>query len=142
VWDLETGRELCAFLGHAGAVNSLAFSPDGATVVSCCMFDRQFRKGKIRFWDPRTGEELPIELQTHPGPCGSVAFSPNGRRVVAASLNGFLVLIDPATGEEVLAFRAHGSEAMCAVFDCEGRRIVSGGHDTLLKLWESSVGEQ
>jgi WD40 repeat protein len=34
VWDVETGRELAVFQGHAEAVTSLAFAPDGRTLAS------------------------------------------------------------------------------------------------------------
>ena len=34
IWDLATGRELRRFEGHRGAVNAVAFTPDGRSVVS------------------------------------------------------------------------------------------------------------
>ncbi len=34
VWDLATARELRRFADHRGAVNAVAFTPDGRSVVS------------------------------------------------------------------------------------------------------------
>ena len=34
IWDLATGREVRRFEGHRGAVNAVAFTPDGRSVVS------------------------------------------------------------------------------------------------------------
>src|SRR5262249_57324266 len=34
VWDAETGQEVLSLKGHTGAVNSVAFSPDGKRLVS------------------------------------------------------------------------------------------------------------
>jgi WD40 repeat protein len=34
LWDLATGQERMVLTGHAGGANSVAFSPDGATMTS------------------------------------------------------------------------------------------------------------
>jgi predicted amidohydrolase len=34
VWDVASGRELAAFQGHSGAINSMAVAPDGKTVAT------------------------------------------------------------------------------------------------------------
>jgi WD40 repeat protein len=34
VWDVETGRELLVLTGHTGAVNQVAFTPDGAQLLT------------------------------------------------------------------------------------------------------------
>src|SRR5262249_49946328 len=34
LWEVATGKELRAFTGHSGPIKSVAFSPDGRTVLS------------------------------------------------------------------------------------------------------------
>ena len=51
LWDVATGRELHIFRGHATSVYSLAFAPDGKTLVSSGW-------GTIKLWDVETGREL------------------------------------------------------------------------------------
>src|SRR5262249_19783707 len=34
LWSLQTGARVCRFPGHRGTVNSLAFLPDGTTLIS------------------------------------------------------------------------------------------------------------
>jgi WD40 repeat protein len=34
LWDTETVEEIAQFKGHSGFVNSIAFSPDGKTLLS------------------------------------------------------------------------------------------------------------
>ena len=45
LWDLGTGRELARWEGHEAEVTALAFSPDGALLVSGA------RDGTVRVWD-------------------------------------------------------------------------------------------
>ena len=35
LWDVQSGKELRAFTGHATWVSSVAFSPDGMQVLTC-----------------------------------------------------------------------------------------------------------
>ena len=64
--------------GHTGAVNSVAFSPNGKQVVSGSSDET------VRLWDAATGAALQT-LEGHTGEVSSVAFSPNGKQVVSGS---------------------------------------------------------
>src|SRR5262249_36691593 len=94
LWDLETGKELRRFVGHAHPVLGVAFSPDGRQALSCGV------DATIRSWDVETGKEL-HRFVGHTGPVTAVAFAPDGRRAVSGSHDGTVRLWDPATGKEV-----------------------------------------
>jgi WD40 repeat protein len=51
VWDVATGEEKAKLEGHSDGVLSVAFSPDGKTVVSGS------EDKTIRVWNVATGEE-------------------------------------------------------------------------------------
>ena len=52
MWDAKTGKELFALKGHARHVSSVAFSPDGARIASCCF------ELTTRIWDAKDGTPL------------------------------------------------------------------------------------
>ena len=60
IWDSATGKELFALKGHAGAVTSVAFSPDGQRLASASADQT------VKIWDSATGKEL-FALKGHAG---------------------------------------------------------------------------
>src|SRR6185503_14064641 len=85
LWDVQTGALQRTLIGHQGSVYSIAFSPDGSTIVSGSNDDT------IKFWNVRTGTLQRTVTQTN-DTVYSVAFSPNGRTVVSGSYNKTVAL--------------------------------------------------
>ena len=77
--------------GHAGRVSSVAFSPDGRSVVS-----RSWDM-TARLWDAATGAPLQT-LEGYSAHVSSVAFFPDGRSVSSGSLDEMVRLWDTGTG--------------------------------------------
>ena len=75
IWDLETGAEIVPLEGHTDAVASLAFSKDGATVLTGS------HDKTIRLWSAETGETIRT-LEGHTEAVNSAAFSNDGTLVV------------------------------------------------------------
>jgi WD40 repeat protein len=78
LWDPATGRLLRQITGHLGAVQSLAFSPDGKRVTAGC------RDARTRVWDVATGERLP-QIRGEGAWFRSTAFSADGKTLLVAS---------------------------------------------------------
>ena len=75
VLDAATGVQL-ARLDHDGAVNAVAFRPDGEAGGYTISDDHS-----ARVFDPVTGAEVVLLAQD--GPVNAVAFSPDGTRVAS-----------------------------------------------------------
>lgn len=87
-------------VGHRGAVLTVAYAPDGATLLSCA------KDAATRLWDTRTGETLVIL----PGvsSTGDVQFSADGTRAALSShdaLGVILEIIRPTVVREFAAAR-------------------------------------
>ena len=80
--------------GHTSYVNSVAFSADGARIVSGS------GDNTVRVWDAATGQPVHV-LEGHTGGVWSVAFSADGARIVSGSVDGARIVWDAATGQPV-----------------------------------------
>ena len=74
--------------GHADWVWSVAFSPDGKTLVSGS------NDGTVRLWDVTTQQQIGDPLNGHDGVIRSVAFSPDGKTLVSGGADGTARLWD------------------------------------------------
>jgi tetratricopeptide (TPR) repeat protein len=82
--------------GHQGSVTSVAFSPDGKTIVSGS-YDKT-----IRLWDTSSGKLLGTPLEGHDSEVNAVAFSPDGKTIVSGSSDDTIRLWPGGTWQDWL----------------------------------------
>src|SRR5207244_2254196 len=85
------GKELRAFKGHGSSITSVAFSRDGARVLTGSL------DNTACLWDGATGKAIRA-FTGHEETVTSVAFSRDGARVLTGSLDKTDRLWDAATG--------------------------------------------
>ena len=137
LWDAQTGQPIGEPLqGHQDGVNSVAFSPNGQCIVSGSS------DGTLRLWDAQTGQPIGEPLRGHEGLVESVAFSPDGKHIVSVGgWDQMVRLWDVETGL-LIGQPLQSQDAVYSVaFSPDGQRIVSGGADTTLRLWNSLNGQ-
>jgi WD40 repeat protein len=117
------------YSSFTGAVNSLAFAPDGRKLAS------GHYDGAIRLWDAIAGTLLG-EFQTE-GVVESLVFSPDGS--LLASGSGYsdhsVRLWDADTGELLRQLEGHTGAVDSLVFSSLGEFLASGSYDGTLRLW-------
>ena len=126
---------ILTFSGHTGAVNSVAFSPDGKWVLTGSS------DGTAKLWDAKSGALIGTS-RVHTAAVNSVAFSPDGKRIITGSSDNTAKMLDAETGMEIRTFRSHTDRVTCVVFSPDGSKILSGSFDSRAKLWDAETGEQ
>jgi len=76
----DVGQKPLTLTGHASAVISVTFSPDGQWLASASN-DRT-----VKVWGATSGQEA-LTLKGHTGLVYSVAFSPDGKRLASAGID-------------------------------------------------------
>jgi WD40 repeat protein len=71
------------------------------------------------------------------------ALSPDGTRVARADLEGYLRVLNAATGTPVLpAIRASANYLYSVAWSSDGSRLVTAGSDGTVRLYDTSSGRQ
>ncbi len=138
--NLATGKLTATIRGHVGQVYSLAFSPDGKTLVSGGGETTQLT---IQFWDVASGKNtqaLRDDDKILPWPT-SLAFSPDGK-VLASGHWMAVKLWDVGTGRRTAALDGHNDEYVDSVaFSPDGQTLASAGAEGEINLWEVASGK-
>ena len=144
--NLATGATVRTFPAeHAVQVNALAFSPDGAQLIS------GDNSGKAALWNLANAAVL--FRYTHPSAVNAVAFSPtNPQRVATGSSDNYARLWSTVTGALVQEFgpvfnagvliAGHAGPVNALAFSADGSIIATGSDDKRVKLWRVSNGTE
>ena len=116
-----------------GSIGSVAFSPDGNTIVSC-------GGNNIHLWDSGTNQFLET-LIGHTESVNSVVFSPDGETIVSVSDDGTIRLWNVNTRKPLKTLMAHADSVNSVVFSSDGETIASAGNDRTVRLWNANTGK-
>lgn len=123
--------------GHSTWVKAVAFSTDGANVVSggC--------DGKITFWDPAAEMPVPIRsLEAHKGWVRSLDVSPDGKLLASGGNDNAVRLWDMTNGTLVREFLGHTKHVYSVAFHPQGQFLLSGDLAGGLKQWDVASGKE
>ena len=134
LWDGRTGELLGRPETFADGVSSMAFSPDGSTLVWA-------EGSRILAWDARTGVLRFPEFGRLSSSITSIAFSPDGATLASGSRNTSIGLWDVRARENTQIFFAHKGGVTSVAFSADGLMLASGGRDKTVRLWDARTGE-
>ncbi|KAF7978475.1 hypothetical protein HWV62_45603 [Athelia sp. TMB] len=119
------------YTGHATAVRSAAFSPDGRRIASGS------DDGSVHIWDAETGLLVAAPIHGHAVAVYSIVFSLGGHRMASGSSDGTVCIWDAEKGVLVAGpFIGHTGTVYSVAFSPDGRRLASGSADRTVRIWD------
>jgi WD40 repeat protein len=127
-YTIATGHLARQLAAPGGVLRSVAWSPDGGSLLVTAFYDANAHL--VRAADGTEIRRFPVEREG-----AAVAFAPNGRRVAVASDTGTVALfaLDADAPAHVLPGRA-------TALAFAGGRLVAGGRDGVLRVWDVDTG--
>ncbi|WP_242056299.1 WD40 repeat domain-containing protein [Nostoc sp. FACHB-152] len=136
LWDLSKGELIDTLSeypwivsGLVDDVNSIAFSPDGHTLVSVGA------DSKVKIWHVGALELLDI-LHKHNGAVRCVAFTPDGRMVATGGDDRKVLFWDLMERQVAIALSLDDTAAHCLALSRDGKTLVTGSYRKI-KVWHT-----
>ena len=142
--DAQTFIQLGVLMDEADRpddnVESIAFSPDGLTLVS------GHDDGMMTVWDVRQMRKT-LSFRAHEadwtkgssGKVSSLAYHPGGEALASAGDDGIIKLWDANTWKELTALNGHADGVSSIAFDFWGKFLASGGYDGIVRIWDVAM---
>jgi cytochrome c len=113
-------------------LNTVAVAPDGEIVTAGA-------DGKVYLLS--AAGELQGEIEAAQTPIIAIALSPDGRLIAAAGIRGSVALIDRASRKLERTLVGPGLPVWSAAFFPDGRTLLTGGADRMIRRWDAVSGE-
>jgi WD40 repeat protein/uncharacterized caspase-like protein len=127
--------EVVPIISHSESIRSVAFSPDGARIVT------SGADHTVKLWDVHTGRLIRTWGRQVTGNWPVARISPDGKQVAIGSRDKLVRLWDASSGRLVQSFAGHTDDIVNVVFSPDGTRLASASTDGSIKLWNVATGQ-
>ena len=128
LWDVATGKDIILLTrAHVGPITSVALSFNGHVAISA-------GDDACKLWDLDNGDEL-NQLDAHRMPVRASAFVPGDRYAITVGADGTAAIWDMNGRKLLTQWDAHDAAIQC-VHAVDTRRIMTGGADGLVRVWD------
>ena len=134
LWDTTSGKMLQK-LSFDGDPRKLTWSPDGKTISV------SYYSG-LRTIFGIEADRLEKREESKEAAIVYGDFTPDGSRFVSSVFGQSIDICDARTGHFEFSLPAHNGHTKCIAFDASGRRMVTGGGDNRVRVWDLSHDTQ
>ncbi|HYT44823.1 MAG TPA: CHAT domain-containing protein, partial [Methylomirabilota bacterium] len=124
------------YSGHAGVVNSVAWSPDGQRIASASD-DRT-----VQIWEWNTNSVDNNPYTGHAGAVNAVAWSPDGQRIASASDDRTVQIWEANNKNIDFKYKEHTQKVTSVAWAPNGNYIASASADGTVQVFNSTTGEK
>lgn len=129
LWNVADGKFIRSFEGHTHHVLGVSWRADGRMLVS------SGADLVLKVWDTRTGDQLRTVQNQFTKEVTSVSFLADGDLVVASGGDAKVRLINATNGNNQRDFGGTAEYMYSAAASADGKTIIAGGLDSVLRLW-------
>ena len=128
IWNVSTGRRE-QFLRDQGDPRRLALSLDGQQLIVADY------SGRMKYFS-LTADRITLSHTEHRRFLAYIRSSPDGRMLATAVFGEGAEIRDWKSGQLLREFHGHRGHVRTLAFDASGRRLVTGGADGVVRLWD------
>jgi cytochrome c len=132
IWLRNPESGAASVLTIGSPINALTISGKGDIITASA-------DGVVRIIAPEGTSRASVETQEVP--ITSLAVSPDNSKIAAASIAGSITIIDVIAAKVVLQIAATKQPVWALAFAAEGRELLSGGADRIIRRWNPTDGE-
>jgi cytochrome c len=130
IWPQPEGS--ASVLAFPTPLNAVAAARDGEIVTAGA-------DGQVRIL--RADGSIRALVESQGSPVIGLALSPDEARIGAATIAGAVAIIDRARGAAVFPFVGPGLPVWSLAFHPNGRELLTGGADRIIRRWDTATGE-
>lgn len=133
-YDAENYKETASFKAHDLPIVAATISPDGTT------FATADSNGGVRVWTS-ANRAIIAEHAFAPTYAFNLAFSPDNAAIACTLHNGDIALWRYQTSDPVVTLKVNTRSVLHADFTPDGRSLVTGGIDKVLRTWDLATNQ-
>jgi WD40 repeat protein/tRNA A-37 threonylcarbamoyl transferase component Bud32 len=137
LWSLPPPDGVVLRTSGQGWVRSIAFSPDGNTLLTGDGEPGEASAGRL--WDGFTGKLIGSPL-AHKDLILATAFSADNQTIATAGADGMVRLADARTGRPGPVLQ-HAGPVYVLAFSPKSSLLLTAGEDRLVRLWNAKTGQ-
>jgi WD40 repeat protein len=121
--------------GHAAAVTSVAWSPDGSRLATGSW------DNTAKIWDAKSGKEV-LTLSGHDRLVADIAWSHNGNRLATGSWDQTVKVWDATSGTAIFTLSGHAGLISSVAWSPDDTRLATGNGDAVAIVWDGTSGKE